>query len=89
MSVRRKAPKRDQNEALIVEALEAAGATVRRLSDTGLPDLLVGIDDQNYLMEVKAERGRLTNAQIVFMEEWGGSVAIVTTPEQALRLIGR
>lgn len=33
---------RDKNEAGIVKALEAAGASVTKLNGTGVPDLLVG-----------------------------------------------
>jgi hypothetical protein len=70
---RRRAARRDQNEAAIVAALIAAGASVTRLkgdSDTtavvdgkqvtvhgGETDLLVGADGRTVLMEVKRERG--------------------------------
>lgn len=45
---------RDANEGPIVDALEAAGATVSRLDGkNGEPDLLVGFAGVNELMEVK------------------------------------
>lgn len=45
---------RDANEAEIVDALEAAGASVSRLDGkSGEPDLLVGFCCRNELMEVK------------------------------------
>jgi hypothetical protein len=83
------AAKRDANEGPIVDALKAAGATVRRLSETGVPDLIVGIDGANYLLEVKDKGGKLTEAEDTFFNEWQGQKTIVRTPEEALRAIGR
>lgn len=53
MSIFRRAAGRDSNEAAIVDALVAAGASVTRLSAEGVPDLLVGIAGRTYLLEVK------------------------------------
>lgn len=53
MSIHRRAARRDSNEDAIVDALIAAGASVTRLSAEGVPDLLVGIAGQTYLLEVK------------------------------------
>lgn len=83
------AAKRDGNEGPIVAALEAAGATVRRLSEPGVPDLIVGLDGVNYLLEVKNKGGVLTEAEDIFFNIWQGQKAIVRTPEEALRAIGR
>lgn len=83
------AAKRDANEGPIVDTLKAAGASVRRLSETGVPDLVVGIGGVNYLLEVKAKGGTLTEAESDFFAEWQGQKAIVRTPEEALRAIGR
>lgn len=44
---------RDANEPEIVKALEAAGATVTRLNEAGVPDLLVGYKGKTSLLEVK------------------------------------
>lgn len=49
----RRAARRDENEPEIVQALEAVGATVERLTGDGLPDLLVGWRGQMWLLEVK------------------------------------
>ncbi len=55
----RRAKRRDANEAAIVEALEAAGAYVQRLDDSGggVPDLLVGYRGVTKLLEVKLPLG--------------------------------
>jgi hypothetical protein len=85
----RLAAKRDSNEAEIVAALLDAGATVERLNDPALPDLLVGYKGLNWLLEVKTARGRLTKAQQAWWAKpWAGQRAIVRTPDEALETIG-
>lgn len=84
----RQAAKRDANEQEIVSALEAVGCTVRRLSQKGLPDLLVGRQDVTYLLEVKERKGSLTSDQIEFFQLWQGHAAIVRTVEDALKVVG-
>lgn len=55
MSINRYAARRDENEQAVVDALEAAGASVTRL---GQPmDLLVGYQGRNTLLEVKKPLG--------------------------------
>lgn len=88
----RRAARTDRNQADIVEALRAAGASVEVI---GLPlDLLVGIQGLTVLMEVKdptsryGKKGANPN-QREFMDRWnGGPVALVDSPEAALRAIG-
>lgn len=53
MSPPRRAAARDSNEPDIATALEAVGASVTRLSQKGLPDLLVGWRGTTHLLEVK------------------------------------
>ena len=77
MSLHRKNPKRDSNEREIINALEAAGATVCQLSIKGMPDLLVGYYGNNYLMEVKSRNGKLTKDQITMIEKWDGAIFFV------------
>ena len=79
------ASKRDANEADIVEALEDAGAIVTRLSQGGLPDLLVLCRDTFMLFEVKSGRGKLTKAQKLFnAANSKGPLAVVRTPAEAV-----
>lgn len=64
MSLRRWNPKRDAAEPAIVDALEAIGVTVHRLSHPGLPDLLCWHRREGLrLIEVKTDKGTLTEAQ--------------------------
>lgn len=85
----RRAAKRDENEAKIVQALRMIpGVSVVHLSAPGVPDLLVGRAGVNYLMEIKGKRGKLTEPEQAFFETWTGQVDIVRTIEDALRVIG-
>ena len=78
------------NQAEIVEALRGAGCTVQSLHRTGggVPDLLVGHAERNYLLEVKGPRGKLTRHQVVWFSDWRGQARVVRTPEEALRAVG-
>ena len=84
------AKKVDANQAQIVEALRAAGASVTDLSrfGHGVPDLLVGYNRKVYLLEVKSADGKLTPAEERWQNEWRGQSAVVRTVEQALYVIG-
>lgn len=93
-TMNRRAAKRDLAEPAIVAALKAAGATVVKLSDRGIPDLLVGYADGNgqqvnTLMEVKTGNASLTDDEKWFFETWRGAAHIVRTPEEALAIIGK
>lgn len=87
----RTAARKDANQAAIVAALEAAGATVWPI---GLPvDLLVGYRGRNFLMECKngelPPSGRkFTDLQRKFMATWRGSMEIVLSAEDAVRRLG-
>lgn len=84
----RQAAKRDTNEAEIVAALRQMGATVQHLSAPGVPDLLVGFRGNNYLLEVKTAKGKLTEPEHAWFEGWRGQCVIVRSVEEALQQIG-
>lgn len=96
--------RRDDNQADITQALQAAGASVADLGGVGggVPDLLVGCESPcphcgawlpcNWLLEVKnlAGRGdRLTPAELAFHASWKGKLAIVHDAIEALQLLGK
>ena len=85
----RYAKRRDENEGEIVNALENAGCQVHKLDDI---DLLVGLAGRNYLLEVKhpkrASNSRIRPLQRKLRDNWQGQYAVVTTAEQALRVVG-
>ena len=84
----RHAARIDANQAQIVSALRAAGAYVWII---GLPvDLLVGYEQQTYLVEVKTtSKKRLTKLQADFFLKWAGGLLFrIDSPDAALRMIG-
>ena len=78
----------DGNQAEIVSALRVVNAKVHDCHQYGggFPDLLVCFDDKLYLMEVKTPRGRLTDEQKEFMQDF--PVVVVRSITDALRAIG-
>lgn len=89
MSINRRAAKRDLVEPEIIDALRATGASVQMLSSRGTPDLLVGIDGKNVLLEIKTGKSKLTEDERVWHSLWNGQVTIVRSVEEALAAIGR
>ena len=91
----RRAAKVDANQADIVAALRMAGATVQPLHAVGkgCPDLLVGYQRDNYLLEVKdgskvPSAQKLTEDQVEWHELWRGQAAVVNDVKSALLAIG-
>lgn len=80
----------DANQTEIVHDLQKVGATVRtlQLEAEGLPDLIVGFREVNYLLEIKTDKGELTPAQVAFFLEWRGQKAIVRSSREALAVLG-
>lgn len=86
----------DENQPEIVAALRKIGCSVEILSSVGggCPDLLVGLDYKNYLMEVKpgfkppSER-RLTAEEKKFHGTWRGQVNVVNNIHEAFKVIGK
>ena len=86
----RRKSKVDQNQAEIVAALRAVGASVECLHSVGggVPDLLVGSRGVTYLMEVKTATGSLTPDQERWHPAWRGQVAVVRSVAEAYAVIG-
>lgn len=89
----RRAARIDGNHADIVDALRCAGAAVQSLAAVGqgVADLLVCFDGVLYLLECKdgskpPSKRRLTPDQKDWAKAW--PVAVVLSPEDALRAIG-
>jgi hypothetical protein len=90
----RRASRIDRNQPEIVEALRKLGASVQPLHSAhdGIPDLLVGYQGRNLLIEVKdGERvpsaRKLTPCQVQWHHEWKGQAAIVASTEEAIALV--
>jgi hypothetical protein len=85
----------DANQTQIVKALREAGCTVQVLSmvGKGCPDLLVGRQENNYLLEIKdgdkpLSSQRLTPDELAWHNSWAGLVWTVNSIEHALRVVG-
>lgn len=80
------AARTDANQAEIVKALRNAGRSVVSLHRVGqgVPDLLVGNNGLNFLLEVKSEGGDLSPGQQEFADSWRGEAATVRSPEEAI-----
>lgn len=79
----------DNNHAEIVAALRKAGCSVESLASLGKgrPDLLVGVNGRNVLLEVKATKGSSTSDQITWGASWKGQAAIVRSAEEAIQAV--
>ena len=86
----RRAAKIDEVQPSIVEALRKVGASVVSLASIGqgCPDLLACKGDRLWLIEVKGPKGTLTDDQKRFILNWSGTVHIIRTPDEALKLVG-
>jgi len=83
----RYAAKRDATEADIVDALEKFGCVVVRLSQDGIPDLLVRTPDGTVsVVECKAPGGTFTPAQLKFAQRWG-PVPKLRSQEEAVKWV--
>lgn len=87
----RRAAKRDTTEPAIISALQLAGWSVVRLSDTGAPDLLAIRHGVVRPIECKSPGGELTPAQRKAFVAWAAAglpVAVAYTAEDALFAVG-
>lgn len=76
----------DSNHAEIVAALRRAGYAVQSLATVGkgCPDLLVANEHMTCVMEVKTEKGKLTEAEDLWLANWPGYTAIVRSADEAV-----
>ena len=87
----RKYGKPDRNQADIVAALRQIGAGVEIISGLGegVPDLLVGWQRRNILLEIKMPGEKLTSAEEKFRAAWPGEYRVVETVAQAIYCVTR
>lgn len=80
----------DANQPEIVAALRKAGVSVQSTASlgNGFPDLVAAKGSMTWMIEVKGPKGTLTPDQIKFIDGWRGTVHIVRTVDDALKLVG-
>jgi hypothetical protein len=76
-SLYRRNPKRDTNEAIVVEALRRCGFSVIHLSIRGCGDLLLGKDGITRVAEVKGLKEDLNDEQQAWWESWRGNPLMI------------
>lgn len=91
----RRAARVDDNQAELVAQLRAYGASVAVTSalGQGFPDIVVGFQGRNWLLEIKdpskvPSKRRLTPDELAWHNDWRGSVHVVETFEDCTALIG-
>lgn len=81
----------DINQKAIVEQLRSMGVSVFHLHEVGkgCPDLLVGMNDVTYLVEIKKDaKATFTPQQIEFQGNWKGSPVIrINNTEEAIAFV--
>ena len=90
----RRAARVDANQAEIVEALRAIGATVQpiHMVGRGCPDIIVCYRGRNILIEIKdgsksPSARRLTSDEMMWHTSWRGRVVIVESVDEALQAV--
>ena len=87
MSLLRHNPSRDAIEPDVCEALDLLGISYVRLSQAGVPDLLIWHREQYFLIELKRRGGKRTKAQIRFHARWRGPIHICCSVNVVLDVI--
>lgn len=84
--------RKDNNHDEIVDALRERGCSVMEchLLGGGFPDIVVGVNGENYLLEIKNPKSShgITEAQERWHESWDGHVAVVESIEDAYAVVG-
>jgi hypothetical protein len=90
----RRAAKVDGNHGDVVAALRKVGIAARSTATIGegFPDLLAGFRGVNVLLEIKdstkpPSARKLTKAEEDFIATWPGPVYVVTSAEEAVRVV--
>lgn len=84
-----RAKKTDANQKQIVAELRQLGYSVMDCSTVGrgFPDLVIGYNNKNYLIEIKTKVGKLNDLQVQFAINWRGQIAVARTTEQIIKLL--
>lgn len=84
----------DENQKTIVETFRKLGCSVYVTSHVGhgFPDLVVGVNKKNYLIEIKDGKKcpsaqKMTEFEEKFINEWRGAVNIVRSIDDVIDLV--
>ena len=82
--------RKDKNHNAIVVTLQKLGASVMDISTLGhgRPDIVIGFKGKNYLAEIKDEKGKLNDDQVLFSKFWLGSkIEVLRTSQDCVKLL--
>lgn len=79
----------DSNQAQIIADLKKIGVSVLNLSRVGggCPDILVGWQGKNILIEIKTAKGNLNDSQIEFFEQCKGLKFVCKSINEIIEII--
>lgn len=79
----------DNNHKQVKAAFEKFGCAVLDLSQVGggCPDLLVGCSGSDYLVEVKFDKGKISESQREFARRWPAPIYVCRTMEGVADLV--
>lgn len=85
-----RAKKTDNNQKDIISALRQAGVSVFDTSSVGrgFPDLVLGWQGMNYLVEIKTIKGKPTEHQINFFTNWLGQAILIRDVKDIFNFLG-
>lgn len=80
----------DRNQSSVVKHFRELGASVTHLHSVGggVPDLVVGYNGENYMVEVKSPRGKLNEKQVEYFNNWNGQICVIRTNKEVEELLG-
>jgi hypothetical protein len=81
--------KTDGNQSVIVKALRDYGCSVTptHMVGGGYPDLSVGFNGKNILLEIKMIGKGLNEREQAWFRDWKGQAAIAYTPDEAIQIM--
>jgi len=87
----RRAARVDGNHSQMIDAFRSLGCSVLSLAamGNGVPDLLVAIQGNTWLVEVKMPKGKQTADQVEFAKHWQGKMAIARNIEEAQSIVAQ
>lgn len=89
MAIPKYAARRDKNEPQIIHQLSMIpGLTIVQLSQKNIPDLLIGYQGVNYLVEIKTPKGKTKAGQENFLATWQGQAQLCRSIDEILTVIG-
>lgn len=76
----------DKNQKEIVEAFRSLGYSVAHTHTIGrgFPDIAIGKNGATHLIEIKTEKGKLTDLEKSFQDAWKGSLKVIRNLEDVL-----